>query len=137
MLTCGCKNEKVMINVTAGVIRNKKNLILVAKRKEGKHLAGYWELPGGRIEDGETPEECLVREIKEELDIDIFVKKFIIDSIYHYKETSICLKAYEAIYMSGNIFLTAHDEYKWIKPSDFNKFKFAPADLPILKTIEM
>ena len=61
-----------MIEVIAAIIRN-NNKTLIARRRPNKHLGGYWEFPGGKIENGETPEECLVREIKEELGVSINV----------------------------------------------------------------
>ena len=125
-----------MILVTAGVIQNSQGQILITKRKEGKHLAGYWEFPGGKIEAHESPEQCLKREIHEELKIDIKVNDHITDSIHNYNGKIICLKGYKAQFLSGDIQLTDHDAYQWITIHEFNKFTFAPADLPIIKAIK-
>lgn len=125
-----------MIEVTAGIIKNKEGQMLITRRKEGLHLAGFWEFPGGKIEPNETPETCLKREIIEELNIVIHVKHHITDSIYDYSGKLICLKGYYAKFISGNIELTDHDAYRWISIHECDQFTFAPADIPIIKAMQ-
>ncbi|MBA6316249.1 NUDIX domain-containing protein [Cellulophaga baltica] len=72
-----------MIKVDAGIIES-ENRILIARRKEGKHLAGLWEFPGGKIEIGETPEFYLKRELYKELGVDVMVGKFFMENICKY-----------------------------------------------------
>jgi len=123
-----------MIEVVAGIIY-KEDKILIARRKEGKHLAGYWEFPGGKIEDGETPESCLIREIQEELGIDIDVQNHLGDSKFDYKEKQILLKGYIAQYRSGEVSLSDHDAMEWVYLSEFKNYVFAPADIPFIKIL--
>ncbi|MDT7831785.1 8-oxo-dGTP diphosphatase MutT [Flavobacteriaceae bacterium S356] len=123
-----------MIEVVAGIIY-KEDKILIAKRKEGKHLAGYWEFPGGKIEAGETPEASLIREIEEELGITIEVHEHMGDSQFDYDEKQILLKGYVAQYLSGEMYLTDHDAVEWVFPSEFKNYVFAPADLPFIKIL--
>ncbi|MDC3134271.1 8-oxo-dGTP diphosphatase MutT [Bacteroidota bacterium] len=123
-----------MIEVTAAIIRN-NNKTLIARRGPNKHLGGYWEFPGGKIENGETPEECLVREIKEELGVSINVIEFFMDNTHHYPNKSILLKAYFCDLISGSFELTDHDKIEWIERSEFKDFKFAPADIPIINSL--
>lgn len=123
-----------MLNVTAGIIkRNEK--ILIARRKAGKHLGGFWEFPGGKLEENETPEECLKREIREELGIEIRVQSHFMDSIFQYPEKSICLLVYWAEYLRGDIVLTDHDKAEWVIVNELGQYEFAPADKPIVAAL--
>ncbi|MDD3013542.1 MAG: 8-oxo-dGTP diphosphatase MutT [Candidatus Gastranaerophilales bacterium] len=126
-----------MIKVLAGVIE-KDSKILIARRKQNSHLAGKWEFPGGKLEANETQEECLFREIFEELGIKIKVCEFICSSKYSYEHISIELLAYMAQYISGEVFLTDHDEVRWVSKTELNNYIFAEADVPVVnKLIEL
>ncbi len=120
-----------MITVTAAIIE-KDGRILAAKRKQGLHLAGYWEFPGGKLEDGEQPEECLQRELEEELGIQSTVTEYLGESIFNYKEKSIRLLGYLTTYTGGKITLTVHDEICWLLPSELRFLQWAPADIPLV-----
>ncbi|MBP2635494.1 MAG: ADP-ribose pyrophosphatase [Firmicutes bacterium] len=117
-----------MIEVTAAIIQD-KGKILIARRPIGDKLAGKWEFPGGKIEVGETPEECLRREIKEELNIKISVGHFFAESIYEYPNRTIQLKAYWCTWLSGEIELNSHDAIEWVEFASLSDYDFAPADL--------
>jgi mutator protein MutT len=123
-----------MIKVTAGLIES-ENKVLIARRKEGKHLEGLWEFPGGKIEEGESPESCLKRELYEELGIVVLVGEFFMDSIHKYAEKTILLKSYNCKIVSGDITLNDHDEIEWVTTSDIKNFRFAPADIPIVTAL--
>jgi 8-oxo-dGTP diphosphatase len=123
-----------MLQVTSGIIE-KNEKILIARRKAGKQLAGFWEFPGGKLEENETPEECLKREIKEELGIEIRVKAHFMDSIFHYPEKSVCLLVFKADYLSGKIILTDHDKVEWVVLNELGQYEFAPADKSIVAAI--
>ena len=123
-----------MIEVTAGIIEL-NNKILIAKRKQGKHLAGYWEFPGGKIERGETPEICLERELKEELGIVINITSFYMNNVHQYKEKKILLKSYKCELISGKLTLNDHDEIEWVTILEINNYKFAPADIPFVTAL--
>lgn len=121
-----------MINVVAAILK-KDNKILIAKKKQGKPLAGYWEFPGGKVEKQETQEEALIRELKEEMDIKIEINDYIGESIYDYGDNKIVsLKGYTAIIESGNINLSDHDEYRWVTLEEIKGYKIAPADIPLI-----
>jgi len=119
-----------MIQVTAGIIEN-EDKILLARRREGKHLAGYWEFPGGKIETGESPEECLKRELQEEFSILSEVGDFVAESVFSYPGKIISLKAYKVKLLSGDFKLIDHDKVEWVKPEDVMTYLLAPADVPI------
>lgn len=120
--------------VTAAII-HKNSRILIARRGSSRHLAGFWEFPGGKIEEGETPETCLKRELKEELGITVKVIEFFMQNMHHYAEKIILLKAYRCELISGNITQKDHDAIAWIEKKDFHKYKFAPADIPFVNKL--
>ena len=121
-----------VIEVTAAVI-NRGQEILITQRGEGQHLAGYWEFPGGKQEEGETLEDCLQREILEELDINISVRSHIMTVSHQYGEKSINLHAFHGSYVDGELTLKDHSDAKWVSIDELVNFEFAPADLPIMK----
>lgn len=123
-----------MIVVIAAIIR-KGSKILIARRSPKKHLAGYWEFPGGKIEEGETPEECLARELKEELGITVDIEGFFMENIHQYGEKTILLKAYDCKYLSGDILFNDHDKVEWVENIELKNYSLAPADIPFIKAI--
>lgn len=123
-----------MKDVTAAVIV-KDGKILICQRSLSDKLSGKWEFPGGKIEEGELPEECLIREIKEELDIHIEVGERLGESVYNYSYDSINLIIYLATWKSGDIKLNVHNDYKWVTKDEMEKYDFAEADVPFVKKL--
>ena len=124
-----------MIDVVAAVIQNKEGKILIAQRNLKKSQGGLWEFPGGKIEPNETKEEAIIREIKEEMDIDIEAKKFIDQKIFNYPDKDINLIAIECKQIKGDIKLNEHEDIKWVNKNELRNFNFAPADEFIVQTI--
>lgn len=124
-----------MIRVAAAVIEH-EGRILIARRRPGVHLAGKWEFPGGKIEPGETPEECLVRELREEFTVETEIGPFLGSAVHEYPGRVIELLAYRTRYLSGEFILSCHDEIRWITPDQCRDFDFAEADLFILEHLE-
>lgn len=120
-----------IFKVTAAILE-KDDRIIIAQRKNSDHLSGLWEFPGGKIEPGETPEECLTRELKEELGIDVKVSEFLGSNIHHYDYISIELMAYRAFWVGGTITINDHNDYRWVTINQLNNFDFAPADIPFV-----
>ena len=120
----------MFIKVVAAVIV-KGNEILIARRKEGKHLEFKWEYPGGKVENNEDEKESLKRELKEEFNISASIEDYITESFYEYDKTKINLKAYFVKNYTGTIKLTDHDMINWVKIDDLSNYEFAPADIPI------
>ncbi|MEW5803641.1 MAG: 8-oxo-dGTP diphosphatase MutT [bacterium] len=120
--------------VTAAVIE-KEGKILVAKRRRGDHLENKWEFPGGKLEQGETPEQCLRRELLEEFGIETRIGEFICSSQCVYSHISIELLAYRAEHLSGAITLYEHEEIRWVWPEELEAYDFANADIPIVKKL--
>jgi 8-oxo-dGTP diphosphatase len=121
-----------MIDVTCAIIIN-DNKILVTQRSEKMKLPLKWEFPGGKLENGEGEIECVVREIKEELNIKIRVTEKLSNSIFDYGNFQINLIPFIANYYSGEIKLLEHKEYKWVEKNEMILLDWAEADLPILK----
>ncbi|CAB1061605.1 Mutator MutT protein (7,8-dihydro-8-oxoguanine-triphosphatase) (EC [Olavius sp. associated proteobacterium Delta 1] len=121
----------MMIRVTAAILIN-DNKILIAQRRDTDKLAGKWEFPGGKIEDNETPEQCLIREMQEEFGIDVAINGFFGENTYDYEMETIQLLAYHTVWQSGNFSLNAHAAIKWVSVSQLHQFDFAPADKPLV-----
>ena len=109
------------IKVVAAIIQ-KENKILATKR-------GYGEFPGGKIESGETKEQALVREIKEELNIEISVDKFAIDIEYQYPNFYLFMSCFMCSIKEGSIELLEHNDGKWITKEELNTLNWLPADI--------
>ena len=113
----------------------KKGKILIAQRKKDDIHKDKWEFPGGKLEPNESFEECIKRELKEELDIEIEVLDFYCISEYVYPHISVCLNVYKAKYVSGEIKLNDHKEAHWISIAELKKFEYPEADIPIIEKL--
>ncbi len=130
------KVAKKHIDVTAALIV-KDGRILAARRAPGKHLEGYWEFPGGKLEKHETPEDCLERELAEEFSISSRVGAFIGESVYDYGEKVVRLLGYEVEHTAGDFELVDHDELRWLNIDQLIDVKWAPADIPLVEQYEV
>lgn len=122
-----------MINVTCAIIVDDANKILVTQRSASMKLPLKIEFPGGKIEEGETPSECLVREIKEELNLDIKILFEMPANIHHYVEFSINLIPFVCKVIGGSIELREHVSYQWLNSSELLDQDWAEADVPIVE----
>lgn len=109
----------------------KDNQILICRRKPEKSLGGYWEFPGGKLEEDETYEECIARELREELDLIVTVKDHFKTVIHHYDQKTIELISYICETEYSEIKLVDHDKIEWIEVPHLLKWNLAPADIPI------
>ena len=123
------------MKVTGGLIF-KDHKLLSARRAQGGPFSGMWEFPGGKIEDGETPEECMARELKEELEIEVEVGTLITSNKHRYPNGIFELLVYKVEHISGNFVLNDHDEVKWITIDEISKFDFPPANTPIINYLK-
>lgn len=120
------------IDVTAAII-SRSDRVLAARRKPGLHLAGYWEFPGGKIEAGETAENCLKRELYEEFGIMAKIGLFVGESLYDYEKKTVRLLAYRVEDFTGNFSLIDHDEIRWLGLDELYTVKWAPADVTLVE----
>ena len=127
------------IEVVCALIQNKEGKIFCCKRGPGRALANKWEFPGGKIEQNETKEQALAREIKEELKSNIKVIRYIGVSNHEYtdleKPFSITMHAYLCELVSGNLELTEHIDSCYVTVDEMKKMEFAAADIPLIKMI--
>lgn len=121
-----------MINVTCAIVLF-DNQILVTQRSEKMKLPLKWEFPGGKLEENESEIDCIKREIKEELNIEIEVLKTLSNSIYDYGVFKINLIPFISNYVSGEIILSEHKDYKLLDKSELLNLDWAEADLPIVE----
>jgi len=122
--------NKKEVNVAAGVIIA-DNKILICRRKKGEKHAGYWEFPGGKIEEGEDPKEALHRELEEELCIDAEIGEHMCNSTHDTRKLAVHLSVFEVTKFYGNMVLSVHDSAKWVRPKELLRHKLLPADVPV------
>jgi len=116
-----------VIDVAAGLVE-RDGLILITQRKEGSHLAGLWEFPGGKREPAETWQDCLVRELHEELAITVTVGELRYETVHHYPEKSVRLRFYAAVLISGEPRPIDCAAVAWVGPKDLPTYAFPEAD---------
>lgn len=121
-----------MIHVTCAIIVN-NNKILICQRSAAMKLPLKWEFPGGKIEEGESKEDCLRREIQEELGIDIGIGEALTPVENHYSTFSICLYPFVCIMESGMVQPTEHAQAIWVDAIELSNYDWAEADVPVVK----
>lgn len=122
------------INVVAAVIRD-KDRVLATARGYGDYK-DFWEFPGGKIEEGETPEDALVREIQEELDIHIEINEYITTVEYDYPQFHLSMQCYFCNRLSGNLTLKEAESSRWLSKEQLDSVKWLPADAKVVKYIK-
>ena len=126
--------SKKIINVVAAAIE-KDGKFFCAQRPEGKSLGGFWEFPGGKLEEGESPEQALIREIKEELNSEIKIVSYINEASYDYDFGTVVMKTYHAKLISGNLELLEHQNSTWLLPTQLPTLNWAPVDRPAVELL--
>lgn len=129
-------HETPIIPVLAAIIRDESGRVLVARRKIHLSNGGKWEFPGGKLFPGESPEQCLAREIREEMGIEIEVLEPFHLVNFTYPEKSILLIGYICRVTGGNWHLTDHDQICWVEKGSLREYDFSAADLPIVEKLQ-
>ena len=122
------------IHVAAAVIRGPESSVLIAKRPLDKHQGGLWEFPGGKVEAGERPEQALIRELREELGIDVneaCLAPFVFAS-HAYDSFHLLMPLYLCRRWDGVVTAREHDGLAWVKPSKLSDYPMPPADEPLV-----
>ena len=122
------------VYVAAAVIRD-GDRIFATQRGYGKYK-DFWEFPGGKIEKNETPEEALMREIREELDTEISVGELADTVEYDYPDFHLCMKCYFAKVVKGSLTLKEHEAARWLGPDELSSVDWLPADLDLIDKLK-
>jgi mutator protein MutT len=130
------KSSTEIIPVLAAIIFNAEGKILIARRRKGISQELKWEFPGGKLRAGESPEFCLMREINEELGIDIEIRGIFHAVNHSYPDKNILLVAFLTELKSGEIRLKDHCEISWMELSALADYDFSLADIPIVEKLQ-
>ena len=124
------------LEVTAAIIRN-NGQILVCQRPAHKNCGLLWEFPGGKIEAGETGEQCIIRECQEELGITVSVAQKLTDITYEYPDRIVHLHFFLCDILSGIAEKKEHNAFAWITPREIDQYDFCPADKKMLNNTDI
>ncbi len=122
------------IKVTGAIIQD-EDKFLIGRRGPDEKSPGMWEFPGGKLEEGESLEECIKRELKEELNIDAEIGELFSNYTYEYPHISYELYFYKVNSFSGNPVKSAHDRIEWETLDNFHKYDFLLGDGPVIKKL--
>lgn len=123
-----------MTEVVAALIWN-KNCFLACQRPANKARALLWEFVGGKVEAGETKEEALIRECREELGVTVKPLDIFMEVVHEYPDLTVHLILFNAVIVDGTIQLFEHNDARWITPDEIPQYSFCPADKEILERI--
>ncbi|MEA0555557.1 (deoxy)nucleoside triphosphate pyrophosphohydrolase [Lysinibacillus irui] len=126
---------KQTIHVVGAIIENEQQEIFCALRNPTMVLANYWEFPGGKIEQGETPKQALYREILEEFNCMIRVGEQVAETFHEYDQFFVHLQTYKASIIQGVPEILEHAEARWVARNQLLDLPFAPADLPSIEKL--
>ena len=126
---------KKTVHVVGAIIENEDGEILCALRGPEMTLPNYWEFPGGKIEEGESKEEALIREIDEELGCRIKVLKHVDDTTYEYEKVIVRLETFLSRIIEGVPEVSEHAEIKWVPRKELKTLNWAPADIPAIEKL--
>ena len=123
-----------MINVTCAVIRNEENEVLIVQQGEFTDHPLKWEFPGGKLNAGETTEECIIREVMEELSMEVVICGYLPEVEYDYGHKKIRLIPFICDTLDELPYLSEHEDFKWLKPPDLMEIDFSEADVFVAKS---
>ncbi len=127
-------NGKKLVLVVACALVDPDGRVLIARRPQGKTLAGLWEFPGGKVEPGEQPEIALIRELKEELGIDVTQACLapVTFASHAYENFHLLMPVYVCRRWNGEVEKREHSEIRWVRPAKLREFPMPPADEPLI-----
>ena len=128
------KTIRVVAAIIKSINENGEPIIFATQRGYGDFKGG-WEFPGGKIEEGETPKEALVREIKEELETEIVVGELLDTIEYDYPAFHLSMDCFWAEIVSGDLVLTEHEDARWLRKDELDLLEWLPADITLIEEI--
>ena len=126
-----------IVHVAVAVIVNANNEVCISLRHKDSHQGGLWEFPGGKIEHGETTEQALIREIKEELDLDIQQSRCLITITHDYHDKRVCLHVRKVLSYQGQATGVEGQQVEWVNISSLSDYGFPVANLPVIKALQL
>lgn len=118
-----------MIVVAAAVVRERAGApVLLTRRVAGAHLEGFWELPGGKVEEGEDPEHAVVRECREEIAVEVDVVEILDVAFHRYPEKDVLLLFYECRLVKGEVTHIGVADHAWVEPERLDDYPLPPPD---------
>lgn len=130
------KTIRVVATIIKAINEDGEAIIFATQRGYGDFKGG-WEFPGGKIEEGETPQEALVREIKEELETEISVGELIDTIEYDYPTFHLSMDCFWAEIVSGNLVLTEHEAAKWLTKDELDSVEWLPTDVTLIEKVRL
>lgn len=124
-----------MLEVVAALIRDNENRILICQRPKNKARGLLWEFVGGKVESGETKEDAIIRECKEELNVTLCVERVFTQVTHEYSDVTVHLTLFEARIIKGEIEKIEHNDIKWVTEDELRGYDFCPADVQIINEI--
>lgn len=124
-----------MTHVSAVILRDGAGRILICRRGPGGSCAFLWEFPGGKVETGEDPAVCAVRECREELGVEVVLTVLFGTAHYDYPERSIDFTFYDGVIAQGVPEQRVHTELRWVRPEELGDYSFCPADVEIVRRL--
>lgn len=124
--------SKKHIRVVVGVVENSAGEILIARRQQGQHLAGLWEFPGGKIEEGEEPEQALARELKEEINLSPLASQHLFQIDHEYLEKRVSLFIFYVNQFEGEAQGLEGQIVRWVLRKDLLRYDFPEANKRVL-----
>ena len=121
------------MNCVGALIKNNGKYLIA--RRANVSLSGYWEFPGGRVEKGESDEDALKRELKEELNITAKVNSFFSSNLHEFPNGKLLRKIYNVDIKEINFELNVHDKIKWVTLDEMKNYDFAPAEIPSVEKL--
>lgn len=125
------------LHVMAGVMLDAAGRVLLAQRPTGKHLAGLWEFPGGKLEPGESAVDALARELREELGIELMQAEPLVRVPWLYGESGLLLDAWLILQWRGSPQSLEGQALQWLPPAQIDPLLLTPADCPILQVLNV
>jgi 8-oxo-dGTP diphosphatase len=122
----------MIVEVAAGLIQDDAGRYLITRRREGSHLAGLWEFPGGKRHSGETPDACLRRELAEELGGPFEVVDHVDTVRWEYPEKTVLIHFYRCRVAGGMVEPREAQEMAWVAPEELESYPFPPADRELI-----